>query len=170
MRSSCGKHKQLVYSEVVRLAFNVFKQFLATSSILVIRMDRQTAQFAYTLLGKGVEGSTGDRSSITLQYREMFDLHLQQFTGATYQYPLTLQRFNQFQYSADIIDRGLAYVLEQIGADQGAYTVTGKEFQQQTGIAITPAMNDEGLLQPLANRCNPTGPGWTDRWTSFFSP
>lgn len=74
-------------------------------------MYRHAGHFADFFFGERVQRGAGDGQIISLDNREFVDLHLQLFTGAAHQNPLLLQRANQLQDPADIVNGGAANLL-----------------------------------------------------------
>ncbi len=99
-------------------------------------MHRHARHFANSLLRERVQSGAGDGQVIALNNREFVDLHFQLFAGATYQNALLLQRADQLQNPADIVNGSAADLLGAFHYDLRTDPVTGEQFLQQCAIFL----------------------------------
>src|SRR6185295_3447996 len=68
---------------------------------------------------------------------EALDLGLQALARAAYEDALFLERLDDLQQSADVVDRRVAKVRERRGRDHRADTVAREELEQQRAVEVT---------------------------------
>lgn len=97
-----------------------------------------------------VQSGAGDGQVIALNNREFVDLHFQLFAGATYQNALLLQRADQLQNPADIVNGSAADLLGAFHYDLRTDPVTGEQFLQQCAIFLI--ADQDGSAVPHCDR------------------
>ncbi|MNL29605.1 hypothetical protein D3C87_1512900 [compost metagenome] len=86
-------------------------------------MYRHAGHLTDFLFREGIKRRAGDGQVVALNDREFVDFHLQLLTGAAHQNSLLLQRANQLQNAADIVNGGAANLLCTLHHDLRADTV-----------------------------------------------
>ncbi len=99
-------------------------------------MHRHAGHFADLLFRERVERSAGNGQVIALDNGKFVDLHLQLFARATNQNPLLLQRADQLQDTADIIDGSATDLLGTLHHDLRPDTITREQFLQQGSVFL----------------------------------
>lgn len=99
-------------------------------------MHRHAGHFAYLLIGKGIKRRAGNGHIVPFDNGKFVDFHLQLLAGAAHQDPLLLQRANERQNAADIVDGGPPHLRGAFHHNLRADTVAGKELLHQGAIFL----------------------------------
>ena len=148
MRGAGGEYVEGLQPERAGTLLDALQQFVATATVAVLRVDRQAGQFAGIRVGDRVQRGAGDDQAIALDDAELADLALQHFARTAHQDALVLQRSDQLDQAADVLDGRLAQRLELLLVDQGAAAVTGKQLGEQR--AVFHVADDMAALDPTA--------------------
>ena len=99
-------------------------------------MDRNAGHFADPLFREGVERRAGDGGAVALDDGELVDFHLELLAGAAHQNALLLQRLNQLQNAADVVNGGAADLFGALHHDLRADAVAREQLLQQGAVLL----------------------------------
>ncbi len=83
-------------------------------------MHGQCGKLSGLLAGKGIQRRAADDHAVVLGDDEALDLHFQPLARAAHQHALILQRLDDGQDAADVVDRRAAQVGQRRGRDHRA--------------------------------------------------
>ncbi len=147
VRGASGQHEQPLQALLAGAAFDMAQQGVGAAAVAVARVHGDAGQFAHALLGERIERGAADDGAVAFQQDEAFDLHFQPLARAPHQGTVFLQRSDQFQDAAHIVDGGGPQPFVNIAGDQGAHPVAGEQLQQQCAVDLA------------AEQVNPAYPG-----------
>ena len=113
MRGARGQHEQAVQLLLLRPRLDVLHQLVAVAAAAVLGHHGQTGHLGRLLAAEGIERGTADDDAIVIEDREAADLHLDAFAAALDQGAVGLQRTDQGEYRADVVDRRLAQMRQR---------------------------------------------------------
>ncbi|CAM5620330.1 hypothetical protein SSTU70S_01056 [Stutzerimonas stutzeri] len=129
-----GEHDELLQPQLARTLLDAFEQLVAAPAVAVFRVDSQTGQLAGIRIGDRIERRAGDDQPVALDDAELLDLALQHLARAPHQNALLLQRCDQVDQPADVLDGGLAQLLELLLGHQGAGAIAGEQLVEQRAV------------------------------------
>ncbi len=113
----------------------MIEQLLPITASLVFGPHGKRRQFR-RLARERVERGAADDDAVVFDHEEAVHFALEQFASAVDQGALGLQRFDQLQDAADVVDAGRAQALDLVGGDHAARTAVGEEFEQQRAVHL----------------------------------
>ena len=119
----CGENEQFVDILCDGFVFDVFKQAFAVSLVAVIRVDRQTGEFARVFFGKRIQRGAAEDDTIVLEYGKTVDFDFQQFPSTPDQDAFRFKWLDQLQNAADIVDSGSAQRLQRFLRNHATDTI-----------------------------------------------
>ena len=110
------------------------QDLIAPARTPIGRVHRETGKLSRALIRVAVECGATHNRAITLRYHETVDFSLQHLPRPAHQDTLLLQRLNQLQHTANILNPGLADLLVVIATDQGAGAIPGEELLEHRTV------------------------------------
>src|SRR5690606_35991516 len=110
------------------------QQHLAFAFALPFRVYDQAGHFGHVVFEVGYDGHAAVDHPVVLQHGEFFDVAFDDGTTAGHQRTIGLQRFDQLDNGADVIDHGRAQVVEGIFNHHGSYAVVREDFEQYRAV------------------------------------
>ncbi|MNS81095.1 hypothetical protein D3C72_1147960 [compost metagenome] len=111
-------------------------QQVAEAAVAAVGADREAGQLGHAVFRERQHRDAGGDAVVVFQHRVVADLHFQVFAAALDQDALFLQRADQRQDVADVLDAGLADLDQRIARDHGAGAVVGKQLHQQRAVVV----------------------------------
>ena len=111
------------------------KQALASARAPVIRMHGETGELGHAVLVLIQRGAPDDHA-IVFEHEETLDFHFQQIAAALDQRAVRLERFEQPQHAADVLDARRPQFFERILRQHGADAAARKKFEQQRAVGV----------------------------------
>ena len=99
-------------------------------------MHSEGSQLSGALLGKCVERCAANDRAVVLRDDEALDLHFEPFARAAHEHAVCLQRLDDRQDPADVVDRRAAQMRERRGGDHRAHAVASEQLEQQGAVAM----------------------------------
>ena len=130
MRRARGQHEQPRDAGLAGPLLDALQQPLAIALALHRRVDGQTGHLGHPLLGKRVHRRTAEDHLVVLDHREVADLGLDQCPVALDQRAVGLQRLDQRQNAAHVVDGGFAQRFQCFLHHHRAHAVVQEELQQ----------------------------------------
>ncbi len=99
--------------ELARALLDLVQQRLAVAFAPEVGMHRERGELARSLLRESIERRAADDHAVVLGDDEALDFHLQALARAAHQDALVLQRLDDRQDAADVVDRRAAQMRER---------------------------------------------------------
>ena len=99
-------------------------------------MHGEGSQLSGALLGKCVERCAANDRAVVLRDDEALDLHFEPFARAAHEHAFCLQRLDDRQDAADVVDCRAAQMRERRGGDHRAHAVASEQLEQQRAVAM----------------------------------
>ena len=122
--------------QLARARLDLVHQRLAVALAPEVRMHGQRRELADLLLGKRVQRGAADDRAVVLGDDEALDLGLQPLARAAHQNALLLERLDDREDAADVVDRRAAQVRERRRRDHRAHAVAREELEQQRAVEV----------------------------------
>ena len=134
-----GEHEQLAQALADGALLEEGHQLAAAVALAVVRVDGDAGDLAGRLLalehGQRVERRAADDHAVALDHRELRDLVLELLARAAHQDAFLLQRLDQLDDAAHVLDLGGADLFVGVVGDQRARAVAGEQLLQQGAVA-----------------------------------
>src|SRR6185503_2727571 len=131
-----GEHEQARELEPPCARLDLAHQRLAIPYAPEIRVHRQRRELSDPLVRERIERRAADDVVIVLRDDEPLDLRLQPLARAAAEDTLLLQRLDDRQDAAGIVDGGIADVRERGRRHHGADAVAREELEQQRAVMV----------------------------------
>ncbi len=154
VRGLCRQHEQPLDALLPRQTLHVLEQDVAAPGAAVVGVDRDAGELRHALFQVRVERGAGDRHALTLHDHEAVDLGLEQLARAAHQHARFLQRTDQLEDAADVVERRRVHRLEGLGGDERARALAGEQLAQNDAVgrarkhvdALDPAAAADGAV------------------------
>src|SRR5258705_13958186 len=115
-----GEREELAQLERLGTVLAGKQQPFAITGIAILRRDGEAGELRALVLAEGIERGAAADDAVVLDHQEIADLRLQELAAALDERAVGLERLDQRQHAADILDARRAELLERIGGGQGA--------------------------------------------------
>ena len=136
MRGFRGQHEDLRELEPVRTLLDLGHQRLAVPFAPEIRMHGQRGQLADALVEERVERRAADDVVVVFRDDEALDLALQPLARAPHEHTLLLERLDDRENAADVVDGRIADMRERRRGEHRAHAVPREELEQQRAVVV----------------------------------
>ena len=107
------------------------EQPLAVARVPVALGDRQAGELAALVVGKGIKRRAADDRSVVVDHQEVADLRLEQLAAALHERAVCLERLDQREDPAHVLDARRTQLLHRVRGDHRAHAAVGEELEQQ---------------------------------------
>ena len=122
--------------QLARARLDLVHQRLAVAFAPEVGMHGQRGELADLLVRERVERGAADDLAVVLGDDEALDLALQPLARAAHQHALLLERLDDREDAADVVDRRVAQVRERRRRDHRADAVAREELEQQRAVDV----------------------------------
>src|SRR6266571_9301401 len=150
VRRARREHEELLHPVGARLGLDVPQQALPIALVAMIRPNREAGELARTGAQERVERRTADDDPIVFDDGKARDLALEQLAPPAYERSVLLERLDQLQNSARVVDRGGTQFHHLVRSDHRARALVREKLDQQGTWEFT--ADDMGALHASADR------------------
>src|SRR5204863_10209375 len=125
------KDEELLQPQLTRTLLDFLQQRFAVTFALKIGMNGERRELAHALVGECIERRAADDVVVVFGDDEALDLALQPLARPAHEDALLLQRLDNRNDAADVVDRRIANVRERGRRQHRSNTVAREELEQQ---------------------------------------
>ena len=112
------------------------EQHLSPGATPIVVMHRQAGQLTHSGVGVAMQRRAADRHAVAVDHDVILDLVLQPLPGSGDQHAAGLERLEQREQAADVIQYRLPQLLVAILGDHGADPVAGEQLAKQRVVVV----------------------------------
>src|SRR5262245_28508734 len=120
VRGMGREREELAQTQALGAFLAGFQQPLAVARVAIAARHREAGELRALVVGKGIERRAAYDARVVLDHQEVADLGLEQLAAALHQRAFGLERLDQREHAAHVLDARRAQLLDRVRGDHGA--------------------------------------------------